>query len=820
MKISYNWLKEYLDFGLQPEALSELLTNCGLEVEGMENFESVKGGLKGIVVGEVKTCVKHPNADKLSLTTVDIGQDEPLPIVCGAPNVAEGQKVLVAKVGTTLYMDNKPFEIRKAKIRGEVSEGMICAEDELGLGDSHEGIMVLDDDASTGAPATDYFKVYRDVIYEIGLTPNRTDAMSHIGVARDVAAVLNAESGNRYSLKRPEVKGFKVDEISENIELEVENPELCPRFSGLSITGITVEESPGWLKNYLNAVGIRPINNLVDITNFVLMEMGQPLHAYDIEKVKGKKVVVRTARWNEKFTTLDEVERKLSEDDLIICDEKDGMCIAGVFGGVGSGVTSGTKGIYLESAHFNPVSVRKTSKYHGLQTDASFRFERGSDPNITVYALKRAALLIKEIAGGSISSEVDDFYPEPVKHFDVKLKLSNLDRLIGKKLDQKVVQGILNDLEIKIKDIDDNIMNLEVPPFKWDVTREADIIEEIIRIYGFNKVEMPSRLRSSLSFIDRPERDRLRNIAAEILTANGFMEIMSNSLTSSTYTDKSSNLKASHNAEMLNPLSNDLNILRQTLLFGGLEAISFNTNRKSSDLKLYEFGRQYKKIEGRDKSSDVTSRFSEEEFLSVFLTGRFYPESWKYPGSTTDIFDLKAFVLNLLDRFGIDLQELNISPFDNDHFEEGLQLMKDNILIARIGDVSSKWLGMFDLKASVFYGEISVDKIMELIDTSNIKYREIPRFPAVRRDLALLINREVTFDDIRKTAQQYEDKLLKEINLFDVYEGDNIESGKKSYAVSFILQDPGKTLTDKVIDHTMDKLARAFEKQLGATIRS
>ncbi len=820
MKISYNWLKEYLDFDLKPETLSELLTNCGLEVEGMENFESVKGGLKGIVVGEVKTCVKHPNAVKLSLTTVDIGQGDPLPIVCGAPNVAEGQKVLVATVGTTLYMDNKPFEIRKAKIRGEESEGMICAEDELGLGDSHEGILVLDDDARIGAPATDHFKVYSDIVYEIGLTPNRTDAMSHIGVARDIAAVLNAGPGNRYNLKRPEVKDFKVDEITGNIGLEVENPELCPRFSGVSITGITVEESPGWLKNYLNAVGIRPINNVVDITNFVLMEMGQPLHAYDIENIKGKKVVVRNARWNENFTTLDEVERKLSEDDLMICDEKDGMCIAGVFGGAGSGVTGSTKGIYLESAHFNPVSVRKTSKYLGLQTDASFRFERGSDPNITVYALKRAALLIKEIAGGRISSEVDDFYPEPVKHFDVKLKLSNLDRLIGKNLDRKVVQGILEDLEIKVKDTDDSVMNLEVPPFKWDVTREADVIEEIIRIYGFNKVELPPRLRSSLSFVDRPERDRIRNIAAGILTANGFMEIMSNSLTSSKYIEKSKDLKASHNVEMLNPLSVDLNVLRQTLLFGGLEAISFNVNRKSSDLKLFEFGRQYKKIEGKDNDPDVTERFSEEEVLSVFLTGRFYPESWKYPGSSSNIFDLKAFVLNLLERFGIDPHQLSFTVIDGDHIKSGLGFMKGNMYIAKAGIVSDKWLDIFDLKEPVFYGEISLDRIMGMIDTSNIRYREIPRFPAVRRDLALLINREVTFEDIRKTAYQYEDNLLKEINLFDVYEGEKIEAGKKSYAVSFILQDPEKTLTDKVIDHTMDKLARAFEKQLGATIRS
>lgn len=820
MKISYNWLKEYLDFDLQPEALSELLTNCGLEVEGMEMFESIKGGLSGVVVGEVKTCEKHPGADKLSLTKVDIGQGELLPVVCGAPNVAAGQKVLVATVGTTLYMDDKPFEIKKAKIRGEVSEGMICAEDELGLGDSHEGIMVLDPEVRVGEPATEYFNVYKDIIYEIGLTPNRTDAMSHIGVARDIAAVLNIDSEKKRQIAWPSVDNFTVEEESSGIELIVEAPDLCPRFSGLAITGIEVGESPQWVRNYLNAVGIRPINNVVDITNFVLMELGQPLHAYDVQKIKGDKVVVRRGQKGEKFVTLDDVERELSSDDLMICDEKDGMCIAGVFGGAFSGVTEQTTGIYLESAHFDPVSVRKTSRRHGLQTDASFRFERGSDPDITVYALKRAAILIKETAGGKISSRVADFYPNAIGSFNVRLKYSNLDRLIGKSIDKEIVKSILKDIGIKIEAEKDGFLELSVPPFKWDVTREADVIEEIIRVYGFNRVEMPSRLRTSLSFVQRPDRDRIRNIAAEILSANGFSEIMSNSLTSSKYSENSDSLDASNNVKMLNALSNDLDVMRQSLFFGGMEAIQFNSNRKSNDLKLYEFGRHYLKRESTGQKQDVTDRFSEEEFLSLFKTGKYFPESWKYPDNQTDVFDLKAFVLNLLTRFGLDTNTFKYEGCSDDFLEQGLEIKTKGNVIATFGEVSAKWLKYFDLKSGVFFAEISIDKLMHGIDISNTRYSEISRFPEVRRDLALLISGNVTFDEISRVAYRYESRLLKSLNLFDVYEGDKIDADKKSYAVSFILQDPERTLTDKLIDKTMDKLIKAFEKELGATIRS
>jgi phenylalanyl-tRNA synthetase beta chain len=820
MKISYNWLKEYLDFDLQPEALSELLTNCGLEVEGMQEYESVKGGLEGVVVGEVKTCERHPGADKLSITTVDVGKGDPLPVVCGAPNVAAGQKVLVATVGTTLYMGEKPVEIKKVKIRGEVSEGMICAEDELGLGDSHEGIMVLDPESKVGAPATEYFKIYRDVVYEIGLTPNRTDAMSHIGVARDIAAVLNIDSDEKRAVNWPKVESFSVEDESTPIELVVEDPQLCPRFSGVAITEVKVGESPSWLKNYLNAVGIRPINNIVDVTNFVLMELGQPLHAYDIKKIKGDKVVVRTAHEGEKFTTLDEVERELSTEDLMICNEKDGMCIAGVFGGAHSGVTGDTKGIYLESAHFNPVSIRKTSRRHGLQTDASFRFERGSDPDITVYALKRAALLIREIAGGKISSSLADSYPDPIGYFDVQLKYAHLDRLIGKKIERETVKAILQDLGIKIESERDGVLVLAVPPFKWDVTREADAIEEVIRIYGFNRVEMPSRLRTSLSFVQRPDRDRIRNISAEILTANGFYEIMSNSLTSSKYSHKSKVLDANLNVKMLNPLSSDLDVKRQSLFFGGMEAIRFNVNRKSPDLKLYEFGRHYQKKEHSKDQREITEMFSEEEFLSMLITGRFYPESWKYPDSKADVYDLKAFVINLLTRFGLNEDSMKFDEAGTDIVDEGLKIKMNGEIIATLGSVSAMWLKHFELKTGVFYAEISIDKVIGMVNTSETKYQEIPRYPEVRRDLALLISRNVTFDEISNVAYRYEKRLLKSINLFDIYEGEKIDQDKKSYAVSFILQDPEKTLTDKLIDKTMEKLIKAFEKELGATIRS
>lgn len=820
MKISYNWLRDYLDIDLESERLSELLTNCGLEVEGMEYYESVKGGLEGVVVGEVKECREHPNADKLSLTKVDTGSGELLPIVCGAPNVAEGQKVLVARVGTTLYMDDKPFEIKKAKIRGEVSEGMICAEDELGLGDSHEGIMVLDDNCRVGAPATDYFPVYRDVIFEIGLTPNRTDAMSHIGVARDIAAVLNTGTHERKTLSRPDVKEFRADADDVKIELKVEVPGLCPRFSGVSLTGIKVGDSPRWLKDRLNAVGIRPINNVVDVTNFVLMEMGQPLHAYDIEKIDGRKVVVRTAYKGEKFVTLDGVERILSPGDLMICDESKGMCIAGVFGGAGSGVTKATTAIYLESAHFNPVSIRKTSRLHNLQTDASFRFERGSDPNITVYALKRAALLIKDLAEGAINSDLNDFYPEPVPYLEIELKYAHVDRLIGKVIDRNTIKTILEDLEIKVLGQTGNGLRLSVPPFKWDVTREADVIEEIIRVYGFNKVEMPERLRSSLSFVEPPERDRIRNVAAELLSSNGYREIMTNSLTSSRFARKSQDLDVSHNVEMMNPLSSDLDVLRQSLVFGGLEVIEFNQNRRATDLKLYEMGKTYRRTGGDNRGMDVTRRFSEEEILAMFMCGRFHPESWKYPGSYSDIYDLKAFVSNLFDRWGIDAGKLGMEDVRNDLLDNGLIMKHSGVSFALIGTVASRWLKEFDIKEKVHYAEISLDRVMELVEENRIRYLGLPRYPEVRRDLALLLPKDVSFARVRETAFRYGDKLLKSVNLFDVYEGDKIAGDKKSYAVSFILQDPDKTLTDKVIEHTMDKLMKAFEKELGAAIRS
>jgi len=818
MKISYNWLRNYVKFDLDPEQLSELLTGCGLEVEGMVQIESVKGGLKGVVVGKVLECVKHPGADKLSLTKVNIGQGEPLPIVCGAPNVAEGQKVLVATVGTTLYSGDKEFKISKTKIRGEVSEGMICAEDELGLGDSHDGIMVLPEKYETGKQASDYFLVYQDTVYEIGLTPNRTDAMSHVGVARDIVAVLNTENPGKYQLEMPSIDDFSVDEETGNISLKVENSDLCPRFSGVSISGIWVKSSPAWLKNYLEAIGVRPINNIVDITNFVLMELGQPLHAYDAGKIKGDTVVVRTARPGEKFITLDEVERELSPEDLMICDENDGMCIAGVFGGLNSGVTESTTEMFLESAHFNPVSVRKTSKFHTLQTDASFRFERGSDPEITALAMKRAAVLIRDIAGGVISSPVLDEYPEPVKTHEIFLGYSNTKRLIGIEIEKPVIVSILADLGIDIIEERSDGLLLSVPSFKWDVIREADVIEEIIRIYGFDKIPLPSSVKSSLSFLNRPDKDQIRNVVSELLSANGFYEIMNNSLTAM----KNSDLKAFPSVDppvrLYNPLSSDLNTLRTSLLPGALEVVAFNQNRKIHDLKVYEFGRVYAG-KSDDVSKEVIQRFSEVERIGLTITGKTRPENWKSEPVASDFFDLKGFVFNLFTRLGIGSDNLVVKDDESTVFDKNIAVYISDDLIAVLGLVSDKLLEYYDLKQQVLYAEIDFNMLEAQLEENVIQYIDIPRYPEVRRDLALLVKREVTFAQIHQVALKYEKELLKEVSLFDVYEGEKIDAGTKSYAVSFILQDKSKTLTDKVIDKTMNKLIKAFEREIGASIR-
>jgi phenylalanyl-tRNA synthetase beta chain len=824
MNISYNWLKQYLDIDLPIDKLSELLTDCGLEVEGLEKWESVKGGLKGIVIGEVKTCERHPNADRLSVTTVDVGSGTILPVVCGAPNVAAGQKVLVATVGTKLYSGDEDFTIKKSKIRGEVSEGMICAEDELGLGTSHDGIMVLDEKAEVGKQAKDYFAIEEDYIFEIGLTPNRTDAMSHIGVARDIKAVLENidfvqnKKENR-ELTIPDVSGFSIDNTDKDVEVIVENPKACPRYTGLTITGIEVKESPDWLKNRLNAIGLRPINNVVDITNYVLHETGQPLHAFDLAEVKGDKIIVKKMPEGSVFTTLDEVDRKLNANDLMICNAEEGMCIGGVFGGVKSGVTEGTTGIFLECAYFDSVNIRKTSKFHDLQTDSSFRFERGVDPDMIIYTLKRAALLIKEIAGGNISSEIKDVSAKTFERKQVGISWNNIDRLIGKSLGKEVIKNILSSLEFETVSEDENGLELFVPLYRVDVTREADVIEEILRVYGYNNIEIPTKQHSAISHTEQPDAEKLRNTIADYLAANGFNEIMNNSLTKASYYEVSNDFDEKASVAMLNPLSQDLNVMRQSLLFGGLEVVSYNLNHRIYDQGISEFGKVYSIIPGKENESDITKKYKEVNHLALFTTGRKEPESWNTGDDKTDFFYLKAVAGNILKRLGISISSLRTKALEKEYANEGLLFFHNDKLLLELGNFSNKMLGNFDIKQTVYYADINWDLLIALAKKNKISYQKVSKFPAVRRDLALLIDKQVQFEEIEKIAFGTEKKLLKNVNLFDVYEGKNIEEGKKSYAVSFILQDEEKTLTDKMIDKTMRKLMGAYQHKLNATIR-
>jgi phenylalanyl-tRNA synthetase beta chain len=821
MKISYNWLKRYADVDLQPEEIAHILTFSGLEVEHFEKTESVKGGLQGVFIGLVAECAKHPNADKLSLTKVDIGTGRLLSIVCGAPNVAAGQKVPVATVGTMIYSGDSSFEIKEARIRGEFSEGMICAEDELGLGTSHAGIMVLDPEAGIGMPASEYFNVSEDFIFEIGLTPNRTDATSHIGVARDLIAVLNRQDrGRKYKLTWPSVDDFKVGSTKLTIPVIVEDHVACPRYSGLTISGVNIVDSPSWLKNLLIGAGIRPINNVVDVTNFVMMELGQPLHAFDASKIKGNKIVVRKALKDEPFTTLDGVERKLSAADLMICNAEEGMCIAGVFGGADSGVAATTTDIFLESAHFNPQSVRKTCRYHGLQTDSSFRFERGSDPDITIYALKRAALLIQELAGGEVSSEIVDNYPNPIVPAKVHLRWKNVDRLVGEEIGHDLVKSILGDLGIRIEDESAEVVSLVIPAFKTDVTREADVIEDILRIYGYDSVAMTSQLRSSLSFSPKPDPERIRNMISDLLCSRGFYEIMNNSLTRSKYADESAWLDSGRSVRLLNPLSNDLNVMRQTLLFGGLESIAFNQNRKATDLKFFEFGRTYKTAvtESQDEKNTLPG-YNEHERLAIWVTGKREPESWRTGGEKSDIFDVKMAVHAILMRLGFDISALNQSVFSDDLFEEGIEYVLQNETLVKFGTLRKKEIKRFDLKLDVGYADFAWETAIKMITGNKVSYAEVPKFPEVRRDLALVLDPQVTYEELEKAAYQAERKILRSVSLFDIYQGDKIAAGKKSYAVSFLLRDDEKTLTDQVIEKTMEKILRSFEEKFHATLR-
>jgi len=825
MKISYNWLKRYLDFDIEPADLSHILTDCGLEIEGMEEFQSVKGGLKGIVIGEVKTAQKHPNADRLTVTTVDIGSKNLLPIVCGAPNVAEGQKVAVALTGTTMYSGNDKFIIKKSKIRGEVSEGMICAEDELGLGTSHEGIMVLDKNAIVGNPAAEYFEIVNDTVFEIGLTPNRADATSHIGVARDIAAVINNFNGgnnqlskNRKQIEMPSVDQFKVDNHNRKIDIIVKDIKACPRYTGLTITGVEVKESPEWLKNYLNAIDVRPINNIVDISNFVLFETGQPLHIFDAEEISGDKVVIKKMKQGTKFLSLDEVERELNSEDLMICNEKEGMCIAGVFGGIKSGVTEKTKDIFIESAYFDPVSVRKTSKYHNLKTDASFRFERGADPNITDYAIKRAAILLKEIAGGTVSSEIVDIYPEPITKWDVDLSYANVDRLIGKVIERDVIKNILTDLGIEVTKEDSKGLKLLIPTYKVDVTREADIIEEILRIYGYNNIEFSESIKSAISFSVKPDKEKIQNMVSDYLTSNGFSEIKSNSLTKSSYLEGNQTYKAENSVELFNPLSNDLNVMRQTLIFGGLEAINRNINRKLNNLRLYEFGSTYYLNDNNNKTG-LIDKFTEEQHLALFTSGKVEEKGWHSAGSETDLYYTRAIANNTLKLIGIKPEEIKVEKISNDLIAEGFEYIFRNKKIMETGRVAKSTLDSFDIKQDVYYVDFNWGIVLGFLKKQKIEYQDIPKYPEVRRDLALLLGSDTDYAEIEKIAYQTERKFLKRVSLFDIYQGDKIEKGMKSYAVCFILQNEDKTMTDKEIDKIMNKLIRAFESQLDAVIR-
>jgi phenylalanyl-tRNA synthetase beta chain len=808
MKISYNWLKQFLKTDWTPKQTSELLTDLGLEVEGLETYQSVKGGLEGIIVGEVLTCVKHPNADKLKLTTVNIGGDAPLQIVCGAPNVAAGQKVPVATIGTTLYTEEgESWTIKKGKIRGEESHGMICAEDELGLGNSHDGILVLDAKIKVGTFAADIFDIENDHVFEIGLTPNRADAMSHLGTARDLKAGLVQKDVN-LELITPSVSAFNIENRTLKIDVDVINKDLAPRYCGVTISGLKVAESPAWLQHRLKAIGLSPINNIVDATNYVLHDLGQPLHAFDAVKVSGNKIEVKTLKAGTKFITLDGIERELHEDDLMICDNKKPMCIAGVFGGIDSGVTESTTSIFLESAYFNPVSIRKSAKRHGLNTDASFRFERGIDPNICEYALKRAALLIQEIAGGEITSDIIDIYPNKIKDFEVRLSFENAEKLIGEEIPKETIKRILSSLDIKVNNVTETGLGLTVPAYRNDVQREADVIEEILRVYGYNNIKTSEKLNASISSATRFEDYKIQNIVGNQLASQGFFEILSNSLTTPNYIALSEQLKEEHNITMLNPLSNDLSVLRQSLLFSGLESVSFNINRKRADLKLFEFGKTYHGFDDK-----------REEFkhLSVFLTGNEASENWHRTNKKTDFFLMKGIIVSILERLGI--TRYNESPIKSDLFAEGLSFGLGKNKLVDFGLVKKPILKHFDITQEIVYADFKWDTMLEVIKHNNIKFKTIPKYPEVRRDFALLIDDNVTFESIYKIAKQSEKSLLRNVNLFDVYQGKNLPKGKKSYAVSFTLQDENKTLTDKQIDKIMNKLQNNFEKQLGAELR-
>lgn len=808
MKISYNWLKQFLNTKWTAEETEVLLTDLGLEVEGITPFESVKGGLEGIVVGYVESCEAHPNADRLKITKVNIGKDKLLSIVCGAPNVAQGQNVPVATIGTTLYdAKGQPWPIKKGKIRGEVSEGMICAEDEIGLGKSHDGIMVLDKDLVVGTPLNQVFPVEKDQVFEIGLTPNRADAMSHWGVARDLRAGL-IQNEITIPLDTPSVSSFHVENRSLRVPILVKEPELAPRYCGVTISGLEVKDSPDWLKNRLKAIGINPKNNIVDATNYVLHELGQPLHAFDLDKVKNNKIEVKTLKSGTKFTTLDGVERELHEEDLMICDAEKPLCIAGVFGGAESGVTQSTTNIFLESAYFNPVSIRKTAKRHGLNTDASFRFERGIDPHITEFALKRAVILIQEITGGVVSSDIDDFYPKKMDNFQVFLTFDKINQLIGQEIDTGVIKTILTSLDIRVNNVSESGLGLTIPAYRVDVQREVDVIEEILRVYGYNNIESDSKFNVSVANSSIYDDYKIQNKIADQLVAQGFFEIMSNSLTTKAYTELAEDLKEEHNVDILNYLSSDLGVMRQSMLFSGLESVSYNINRKKTDLKFFEFGKTYHKIE---------SEYQEFKHLSLFLTGSKTPDSWSHFEEKTNFFGLKAYLERIFEKLG--LSGVEYQSVESKSISEGLTGKLNSHTIVEFGRVKTDILDHFDIEQEVLYADINWDNVLNSLQKKQLKISEIPKFPSTQRDFALLLDQAVKFDDLKEMAFQTDKKILQEVDLFDVYEGENLPEDKKSYALRFKFMDNKKTLTDKQVDKVMKKLQSEFEIKFNATLR-
>jgi phenylalanyl-tRNA synthetase beta chain len=826
MNISYNWLKRYIALQDDAQTVAKILTSIGLEVGTVKEVETIKGGLKGLVVGEVLTCEAHPNSDHLHITKVNVGEAEPLPIVCGAPNVAAGQKVIVATVGTVLYDGEESFTIKKGKLRGEESWGMICAEDEIGVGTDHAGIIVLPADTPVGMKAADYYHIENDTIIEVDITPNRSDAASHYGVARDLFAYYQAH-GQNIALSKPSVDAFKIDSNELPIKVVVEAPEAAPRYSGVSIKGVTIKESPDWLKNSLLAIGLRPINNIVDVTNFVLHECGQALHAFDADKIKGNEIHVRYARQGEKFVTLDGVEREMNERDLMIANTDEAMCIAGVFGGLESGVTENTKNVFLESAYFDPVTIRKTSRRHQLQTDASFRFERGTDPNNTLYVLKRAALLIQEVASGTVAMDITDTVSADFAPWPVTIDINRVHSLIGKAIGEETIETILKALEIEILSKNGTIWQLAVPRYRVDVQRECDVVEDILRIYGYDNVEFPEKLNTSLAYGVKPDPEKLRRKIAEQLTAQGFNEILNNSLTKVSYYENLTQLTLDTCVKIMNPLSSDLGVMRQTLLFGGLESIARNANRKNSDLKFYEFGNCYhynneltnERVNELAKT-DPLIRYSEEPHLGLWITGNKAAQTWVRKEEKTSFYQLRAYVNNIFVRMGVDIAKITVERLENELFNDGLVLKAANgKALGFIGIVARKQLKAFDIDQEVYYADLDWNALIKQNKQYKAVINDLPKYPEVKRDFALLVDKSVEFADLARAAFATEKKLLKNVYLFDVYEGKNLEAGKKSYALSFILQDAENTLKDTQIENIMNRLKATFENQFHATLR-